>query len=319
MTETTRFESPEEVREYLRSEWSRTDSSVIERMHNIHGVLHSLQSESSEIDFEEVVAPFIEQWRRDNPELAQNLDQVSAQVLNVMREAARRLEFVFSQISAGINQWMRNNPEALRKLVVILRVLASDGIAAGWCKRYEEEGVAIPFDESVRLAIGLMAFRIPYRGDRRSDEGNLTTIYDYEMRAIHALRDDRLRELIEGARSSPVDFQALQEALSHLLETQEPIPSELIEWGLSVAAGNVTLPKVGSGRSPYTNQVRDALIAQTVHTLVDCGLNATRNEVSAPESACDAVSEALNAHGVELSYAGVAKTWQSSRRQKLTS
>ena len=141
---TTRFKSPEEVREYLRSEWSRTDSSVVERMRNIHEVLHSLQSESSEIDFEEVVSPFIEQWRSDNPGLAQDLDRMSAQVLSVMREAARGLELMFIQISAEVNQWMRNNPEALRKLVVILRILAADGIAAGWQKRSEEEGVAIP-------------------------------------------------------------------------------------------------------------------------------------------------------------------------------
>ena len=219
-------------------------------------------------------------------------------------------------MSAGVHQWIRNNPEAFRELVAVLRILASDGIAAGWRKRYDEEGVAIPFDESVRLAFGLMAFRVPYSGDRSPDEGNLTTMYDYEMRAVHALRDDSLRELIEGAQSSPLDFRALQEALSHLLRTQEPIPSELVEWSLSVAAGNVTSPSGGPGRSPYTNQVRDALIAQTVHTLVECGLNATRNEASAPESACDAVSKALNAHGAELSYASVAKIWQSNRRQE---
>ena len=314
---TTRFKSAEEVREYLRSEWSRTDSSVIERMSNIHEVLYSLQAESSDIDFEEVVSPFIEEWRSDNPGLAQDLDRMSAQVLSVMREAARGLEFMFTQISAGINQWMRNNPGALRKLVVILRILAADSIAAGWQKRRQKEGVAIPFDESVGLAIGLMTFRIPYSGTRRADEGNLTTMYDYEMRAVDALRTDRLRELIEGAQSSPVEFRAVREALSHLLETHEPVPDELVQWSLSVAAGRVTSPGIGPGRSRYKNQLRDELIAQTVQTLVDCGLNATRNEASAPESACDAVSKALNAHGIELSYAGVAKIWQSSRRQKL--
>ena len=315
MTDTTRFKSPEEVREYLRSEWSRPDSSVLERMNNINQVLHSLQSESSGIDFDEVVAPFIEQWRRENPGVARDLDQMSAQILSVMHGAARGLELMFMQMSAGVNQWIRNNPEALQKLIAVLRIFPSDGIAAGWRKQHEEEGVAIPFDESVRLAIGLMAFRIPYSGDRGADEGNLTAMYDYEMRAIHALRDGGLRELIEGAQSSPLDFRALQEAVSHLLETQKPIPNELVKWSLLVAAGNMTSPNVGPGRSPYTNQVRDALIAQTVQALVDCGLNATRNEASAPESACDAVSEALNAHGVELSYAGVAKIWQSSRRQ----
>ena len=139
-TGTTRFKSAEEVREYLRSEWSRTDSSVIERMSNIHEVLYSLQAESSDIDFEEVVSPFIEEWRSDNPGLAQDLDRISAQVLSVMREAARGLEFMFTQTSAGINQWMRNNPGALRKLVVILRILAADSIAAGWQKRRQKEG-----------------------------------------------------------------------------------------------------------------------------------------------------------------------------------
>ena len=223
---------------------------------------------------------------------------------------------MFIQISAGINQWIRNNPEALRKLVVILRILAADDIAARWQKRREKEGVAIPFDESVGIAVCLMIFRIPYSGTRRADEGNLTTMYDYEMRAVDALRSDRIGELIEGAQSSPVDFRALREALSHLLETHEPVPEELVQWGLSVAAGRVTAPGTGPGRSRYKNQLRDELIAQTVQTLVDCGLNATRNEVSAPESACDAVSKALHAHGIELSYDGVAKIWQSSRRQK---
>ena len=253
----------------------------------------------------------IEQWRRENPGVARDLDQMSAQILSVMHGAAQGLGLMFMQMSAGVNQWIRNNPEAL----AVLQILASDGIAAGWRKQHEEEGVAIPFDESVRLAIGLMAFRIPYSGDRGADEGNLTTMYDYEMRAIHALRDGGLRELFEGAQSSPRDFRALQEAVSHLFETQEPMPPELLEWGLLVAAGKKTSPKVGPGRSPYTNQVRDALIAQTVQALVDCGLNATRNEASAPESACDAVSEALNAHGVELGHAGVAKIWRSNRRQ----
>lgn len=314
---TTRFKSAEDAREYLRSEWSRTDTSVIERMRNIHEILHSPRAESSGIDFEEVVSPFIEQSRNDDPELAQDLDRVGAQVLSVMREAARGLEFTFIQISAGINRWMHNNPDALRKLVVILRILAADGIAAGWQKRRKEEGVAIPFDESVVLAIRLMAFRIPYSGTRRADEGNLATMYDYEMRAVDALRTYRLGALIEGARYSPVDFRALREALSHLLETDEPVPAELVQWGLSVAAGRVTSPGTGPGRSRYKNLHRDELIAQTVQTLVDCGLNATRNEASAPESACDAVSKALDAHGVELTYAGVAKIWQSSRRQKL--
>ena len=314
---TTPFKSPDEVREYLRSEWTSKDSSVIERTYNIHEVLHSPQSEASEIDVEEVVYPLIEHWRSGNPGLAQDLDRVGTQVLGVMHQAARGLESMFNQVSVGLDQWMRDNPEALRKLAFVLQVLTADGMAAAWRKRREEEGIAIPFEESVLLAICLMAFRIPYRGTRRAGEGNLTTMYDYEMRAVHALQTNRIVELIEGAQSSPVDFRALQESLSHLLETREPVPDELVQWSLSVASGRVTCPDTGPGRSRYKNRHRDELITQTVQTLVDCGLSATRNETSAPKSACDATSKALNTHGVDISYAGVAKIWQSSRRREL--
>ena len=266
---------------------------------------------------EEMVDPFIEERCIDKPEVAWNLGHMITQISTVVHEAARHLGFMFIQVTTELDQWVRNNPEAFRKLVLTFEILAADGLAAEWRKRHEEVGVAIPFDQSVRLAIGLMAFRMPYGGTRGPDEGNLNTIYDYEIRAIHALRDNRLQELIEGAPSSPLDFRALEEALSYLLETQEPIPSELVDWGLAVAARKMTSPSAGPGRSPYTNQVRNELIVQTVQTLVYCGLTATRNEASGPESACDAVAEALNAHGVKLSYAGVAKIWQFDKRQNL--
>ena len=45
MGDMVQFGSPEEVREYLRSELYRTDGSAIERMDNIHELLHSLKTE----------------------------------------------------------------------------------------------------------------------------------------------------------------------------------------------------------------------------------------------------------------------------------
>ena len=318
MTDMMQFESPEEAREYLRSEWSRTDGSAIERMDNIHELLHSLKSELSESDFKEVVAPLVGEWCNENPEAAQDLVHIVTQLSVVVNEAARGLGLLFGQFTTALDQWARNNPEVVRKLVATLEIFAADGRAAWWRKRYEEEGASIPFDESVRLAICLMVFRIPYGGDRGSGESTLINMYDYEMRAIRALREDRLPELIDGAQSNPLDFQALREALAYLLEIDQPIPSELNDWALRVAAGNVKSPSVGPGRSPYKNEVRDELITKTVRTLVDCGLTATRNEASEPESACDAVSKALKAHGVPLGYAGVAKIWQSDRRQNFS-
>ena len=70
------FESPEEIREYLRSELSRTDGSAIERMQNIHELLHSLKTESIGIDFEEVVGPLVAEWCNDNPDVARGLAHV---------------------------------------------------------------------------------------------------------------------------------------------------------------------------------------------------------------------------------------------------
>ena len=101
MTDMTRFESAEEAREYLRSEWTRTDGSVIERMDNIHEVLHSLQSQSSGINFEEVAAPFVEEWCSNNPEVARELGHMVTQVSAVVHEASRQLGFMFSPSHNG--------------------------------------------------------------------------------------------------------------------------------------------------------------------------------------------------------------------------
>ena len=83
-----------------------------------------------------------------------------------------------------------------------------------------------------------------------------------------------------------------------------------------MAAGDVRPPRARTGRSPFTNVVRNELIIKTVQTLEDCGISATRNEGSDPEYACDAVSIALKAHGVGLEWTGVVKVWQNRMDQK---
>ena len=195
-----------------------------------------------------------------------------------------------------------------------LRILLSDAEAEERVRKYQEQGVPTSFDEAVALAFYLMTFRLPYTGEKRPDDGDLTTIRDYEMLSVYALRDNRLSELIEESHSSPLAYQALQKALHHLRETQKPIPDELREWAFDVASGIQPCPKPGRGPKPYGNQVRNEIIVETVRTLVECGLTATRNEASPPESACDAVSQALGMHGVGLAYEGVAKVWSDRNR-----
>ena len=313
MVDVTQFADAEELRDYLRLEAHRTDGPVLERARNIHALLHSLRSDSTEIDFEEVMTPLIEEWQASNPELARDVGLMVAQASMALRRIAEALTQVVSPIIRGVERWICQNPDKFQLMIFSLEILASERLAADWRKRYEEECVIIPFDRAVRLAFGLMAFNVPYRGDQDSDERNINQMYDYELRAYQALHDSRLQELVEGARSSPLDVKALKEALRHLQEVQDPIPEELSEWAVSVVGGTLVDPKPQAGRSPYTNVVRNELIANTVEKLVDCGLTATRNEASPPKSACDAVSYALKAHGENLSYSGVVKVWVDAR------
>ena len=134
------------------------------------------------------------------------------------------------------------------------------------------------------------------------------------MLASEALRNGSLSTLIKDSTTNPVAYCSVKEALRHLLATSEEIPSEFQEWAYAVAVGDRGLPKTGRGRKPFTNQVRDAAIIQTMEILVSCGLNATRNETSKPISAADAVSVGLRALGVELQTESVNKMWGSRDR-----
>ena len=237
-------------------------------------------------------------------------------MLTTMIHAAHELGRVIKEASAALEEWSRNNPETMEKLAFTLELLTAEGQATQWRDQYDGNGDAIPFERAVRLAFFLMAFRLPYDGERGKDGGDMTQVYDFEMRVVHAKQDGRLLELLEGAQTSPLDFRATQTVLSDLMKGHEPIPSELIEWGLQVATEKVQAPPAGTGRSPYKNVVRDERIAKTVQTLVACGLTATRNESSEPKSACDAVAKALRALGVPLRYSSVAKIWQRYRKDQ---
>ena len=312
MVDITQFETAGEVRDYLRSELHRKDGAAWQRFLDVHELLHSLaSSDTSKIDFNEVVTPLIEEWRTDNPALAQKLEVGATRVLKTVTALANELARVVNPFIIAVAQWIEDNQDTFRAIVFALEMLAADGLVEVWRRRYEEDGTAIPFNQAVRLAAGLMLFRVPYEGDRGSDEADLNTFYDFELRAMEALRDDRLSDLIEAAQSSSLDAKAAKTAFRYLRKDGEPIPDELREWVYDCFDRSRTLPEPRVGRNPHGNEVRNQLIIRTVGSLVNCGLTATRNEASPPESACDVVSEALHIHGVELSYGGIAKVWQS--------
>ena len=198
--------------------------------------------------------------------------------------------------------------EMMRDCWSILEVLGADARAAEFAKRYRESGTAIAYDDAVWLAFGLMAFRLPFTGERLESNSDIRTVRDFEMMAVWSERAGELESLVEQSRSSPLAFRALQLAFNRIRATDESMPAALSEWAYDIAGGTRERPTAGLGRSPQ-QQVRDAVIVRTVRALVDAGLTATRNEASEPESACDAVAQALEAHGEALSYSAVAKIW----------
>ena len=188
-------------------------------------------------------------------------------------------------------------------------VLLAGSFAAQYRSRYRDTDTPISFDRAVRLAKISMPCFLPSVPQEDPTDSDSTHVPAHVLLAVDAVRKGRLQELVEQSRSSPLAFRALQELLEDRRTNSLPIPPELLIWALDVGEGTLTMPRSGRGRSTYTNQMRDESIVSAVGILIECGLTASRNEASARESACDAVSLALKAHGVDLAYDGVVKVW----------
>ena len=259
-------------------------------------------------------------WWHENPEEAAAIDRTLSRVAEASRpifEPLVRVGEAFRRIFEPLAPVAEASGPIFEPLALVAEVLLADGHANEHKRRFQAEGVAVPFDEAVRLAVCLMALRLPYRPAQKGEErpaDTLPYIYDYEMLAMESLRnDDRLQALIDESESSPLAWRALQAALRFLRESQKPIGDALTDWSFDVASGKREYPKVTAGRSPYTHKVRNDLIVKTVRDLVACGLPARHNDGAAPKSACDAVSQALKVHGVHMEYSGVETVWR--RRQ----
>ena len=234
-------------------------------------------------------------------------------------------------ISGGVSRslrelaikWANDNPalelpldEVDRTIAAMspyLEVLASDAFLNEAKKRYQEEGVKLEFDVAVYVAILYMTWRVPYAGKARPPGIDPKYIRDYEILASEATRKRRSHELIEKSISNPLAYRALQEVVSRARHRDGSFSDELQEWILDVAEGKREMPKLGRGRNPYANQIRNELIVRTIRALIDCGYTATRHDGSDPLSACDVVSRALKAHEIELTYDSVAKVWANNK------
>ena len=123
---------------------------------------------------------------------------------------------------------------------------------------------------------------------------------------------------IEGSRTDPVCWDALAWTFART-EGKRPLGQALHRWVRDVMHGQCPRPKGGKGsRGPARRMSeRNYVISWAVHILTECGMHATRNELTdAMEnpSACDIVAGVLKErnHSVRTYSAAVA-IWQGKR------
>ena len=123
-------------------------------------------------------------------------------------------------------------------------------------------------------------------------------------------RERVLEAWMAEARFDADTYGGLIGVVASILRRNEPLPESLELW----AAGPGKRTKGGCNgpkrrRGPRRERVRDEAIVDAIYALGEFGLKPTRNAVSRPESAGDAVAQAFG-----LSYQVVEKAWGRWRR-----
>ena len=120
-----------------------------------------------------------------------------------------------------------------------------------------------------------------------------------------ALDESFVERCIEKAASSRPNYDALRASAAVLLRARR-LDGALYDWAADVLEEpDSRRPSGRPGPQPWTKKLRDKAIIATIERLEAEGMTVTRNEGSAPKSACDAVAEALP----RMSYDGVVKIW----------
>ena len=284
-----KFKSPEEVRAFV-------------------------DSDAFADEFKKECVTALEKWWHENPEEAAAMNRTLSGVAEVFRRVGERLAPV-GEASRRIGEHIVRVGEAshpiLEPLAPLAEVVLADERANEHKRRFQAEGVAVPFDAAVRLAFYLMALEIPYGPATKGEERPADTrpyIYDYEILAVNSQYDKSIPELVEASESNLVAWETLQAVVKSLRQKGQPAGA-LLEWALDAADGTRMRP-TGKRQNTYA---RNLVIVKTVRDLVGCGLSARRNDGAAPKSACDAVSQALKVHGVQMEYSGVEAAWRRRR------
>ena len=216
-------------------------------------------------EFKKWCVTSLEKWRHENPEEAAAINRTRSQVAEAFRRIGEHL--------APVVEASRRIFEPLAPLA---EVVLADEHANEHKRRFQAEGIAVPFDAAVRLAFCLMVLELPYRPAQQGEErpaDTLFDIYDYEILAANSQFDKSIPELVEASESNPVAWEALQAEVKSLRQKGQPADA-LLEWALDAADGTRMRP-TGKRQNTY---VRNLVIVKTVRDLVACGLLARRND-----------------------------------------
>lgn len=128
-----------------------------------------------------------------------------------------------------------------------------------------------------------------------------------------AMLTKRPAYLVGWASLDPEGWDALRLGVASALERGDTIPPEARRWLVHYLRGEIERPKASAGR--HDARGLHIAIVFAVSRLVDCGMNATRNDVSPPLSACDAVADALTQLKLSpTTFDAVKKIWLARRK-----
>ena len=179
-------------------------------------------------EFKKWCVTSLEKWRHENPEEAAAINRTLSRVAEASRpifEPLVRVGEAFRRIFEPFAPVAEASRPIFEPLALVAEVLLADGHANEHKRRFQAEGVAVPFDEAVRLAVCLMALRLPYRPAQKGEErpaDTLPYIYDYEILGERSRLDKSIPELVEASESNLVAWEALQALVKSQRQNGQP-------------------------------------------------------------------------------------------------
>lgn len=171
--------------------------------------------------------------------------------------------------------------------------------------RKETQQASIEYLAAVELAVGCF--------EQWNETDHVWDMIGGEA-AAHLLRKDP-ETYLAWAAAKPKGFDTVRTGIAQLLERGEELSPQLMAWLVAHLRGQVSRPKAKTGRNPAGWMHTKICLA--IQRLVDAGMTATRNDASPPNSACDAVADALDTLGLEpKTFERVKSIWLRWQRER---